>query len=109
MFRYLLPKEGPVIQGLESREIVFAKDQPQYIPIRALKSSHANGRVTTRWTLTDDQRKAVAEGADIFLMLLTFHEPLQPIQLATGDGTEDTAWAARTLLDEWNYEEKSHD
>ena len=98
MFRYLMPKDGPVFEGLEGREIVYAKEQPEYLPLRTLKSQEDSGRVISRWTLTDEQRKAVAEGADIFLMLLTFHWPLQPIQIATGDGTEDLDWVRYCLL-----------
>jgi hypothetical protein len=101
MFRYLTPKDGPVFEGLTNREVVYAKNQPEYLPLRALVSDDPSGRVTTRWMLTDDQRKAIAAGADIYLMLLTFHQPLQPIQIATGDGTEDIEWVERVLLDEW--------
>ncbi len=100
MFKYLLPKDGPIFEGLslESKEVIYAKDQPQYIPLRTLVSSGPEKRVISRWTLTDEQRKAVAEGADIFLMLLTFGNPLQPIQIALGDGTEDHQWVENHLL-----------
>lgn len=101
MFRYLTPKDGPVFEGLENREVVYAKDQSEYLPLRALVSTELSGRVTTRWALTDEQRKAIADGADIFLMLLTFSQPLQPIQIATGTGTEDLEWVEKVLLDEW--------
>lgn len=101
MFRYLLPKDGPVFEGLEYREVVYAKDQPQYLPLRALRSDDPSGRVVTRWTLTDEQRKDIANGKDIFLMLLTFGQPLQPIQIAIGSGTEDKDWVEKVLLDEW--------
>ena len=100
MLRYLNPKDGPVFDGLEDKEVVFAKDQPQYLPLRTLVSKGGEQRVISRWTLTEDQRKAVADGADIFLMLLTFGEPLQPIQIATGDGTEDLDWVKLILLGE---------
>lgn len=101
MFRYLQPKDGPVFAGLESKEVVYAKDQPEYLPLRTLKSQADSGRVISRWSLTDEQRTAIANGADIFLMLMTFHFPLQPIQIVTGDGTEDLDWVKKTLLDEW--------
>jgi len=92
MLDYLSPRNGPVIDGLESQEVVYAKDQPEYIPLRTLKSKSPQGAVLSRWTLTPEQRKAVAEGADIFLELLTFHDPLQPIRVAIGNGDLDTAW-----------------
>ena len=89
MFEYLSPRNGPVIDGLESKEVVYAKDQPEYIPLRTLKSDGSMGAVISRWTLTPEQRKAVADGADIFLELSTFHNPLQPIRMAISDGNVD--------------------
>lgn len=85
MFDYLTPADRPVVDGLEEHEIVAAKDQPEYIPLRCLRSHGIEGNVMSRWTFTPDQRKAVAEGADIFLTLMTFHRPLQPILLAVSD------------------------
>jgi len=80
---YLQPKDGPVVEGMEAKEVVFAKNQPQYAPLRCLvDDSRGDRRVTSRWTLTDEQRKAVAEGADIYLTLLTYGTPLQPIIMA---------------------------
>lgn len=80
---YLTPKDGPVLEGHEMEEVVFAKNQPQYKPLRCLvDDSRGDRRVTSRWTLTEEQRKAVAEGADIYLTLLTYGNPLQPILLA---------------------------
>lgn len=100
MFEYLTPKNGPVFDGLEQKEIVYAKSQPEYVPLRTLVSSGPNCRVISRWTLTDEQRKAVAEGADIYLQLYTFGEPLQPIMMAVSDGKVDRDWVRVCLLDE---------
>ena len=87
MFDYLSPKNGPVVDGLESREIVYAKDQPEYIPLRTLRNDKdPMVGVVSRWSPTAQQRKAIAEGADIFLELSTFGQPLQPIRMAIGDG-----------------------
>ena len=73
---YLKSFDGPVFEVLN--DVVFAKAQPQYNPLRC----HVrNGEVTSRWTLTPEQRKAIAEGADIYLTLLTFNQPLQPIRI----------------------------
>lgn len=101
MFRYLLPKDGPVFEGLEHAEVVYAKNQPEYLPLRSLVSDGRECRVISRWALTDEQRKDIANGADIFLMLLTFGAPLQPIQIATGSGNEDLDWVEKVLLDKW--------
>ena len=83
---YLKPKDGPVVEGRESEEIVFAENQPQYIPLRALVyetyPSSGDVRVMSHWTLTPEQRQAVLNGADIYLTCLTFGRPLQPVTMA---------------------------
>lgn len=81
-FEYLNPANKPVIPGLEAFEVVYAKDQPEYIPLRTLRSRTDEGKVLSRWDLTDEQRHAIAMGADIYLTLLTFQGPLQPITIA---------------------------
>jgi hypothetical protein len=82
---YLASADGPVVAGLESLELVLAKDQPEYRPLRALCSMKPEGRVLTRWAPTAEQRAALADGADIFLELMTFRNPLQPILLSIGE------------------------
>jgi hypothetical protein len=39
----------------------------------------------TRWTLTDEQRRIVAESGDIFVELLTFNHALPPMRVGVGD------------------------
>lgn len=89
MISYLKPKDGPVIDGLEGKEIVYAKDQPQYIPLRTLVSNDRDKRALSRWEPTPEQRKAIAEGSDIYLQLSTFGRPLQPILMFVGSALED--------------------
>lgn len=88
MFEYLSPADRPVVDGLENHEVVYAKDQPEYIPLRTLVSRTEGCDVISRWTFTPEQRKAIAEGADIFLILMTFGGPLQPIKMAVSDSAD---------------------
>jgi hypothetical protein len=60
MSPYLAPADKPVIPGLEDAEVIYGKGQPEYLPLRTLKS---------------------ADGADVFLTVLTFNGPLQPVAL----------------------------
>ncbi len=39
----------------------------------------------SRWSPTPKQREAIAAGADIFLELMTFGTPLQPILMFVGE------------------------
>jgi hypothetical protein len=100
MFDYLSPRNGPVVDGLENQETVYAANQPEYIPLRTLRANGPHGAVISRWTLTDEQRKAVTEGADIFLELSTFNQPLQPIRMAISDtsGSRFVDWFKVCLL-----------
>lgn len=107
MFDYLSPKDGPVVEGLESQEVVYAKDQPEYIPLRTLVGQGANHPVISRWTFTPEQREAIANGADVFLELSTFYNretgqpnPLQPIRMSISDtsGSKFAEWFSVCLL-----------
>jgi len=80
MFDYLTLHDGPVVGGLEQYETVFAKNQPQYLPMRTLPGENGNSAIA-RFHLTDEQRKAVADGADIYLELLHYKGPLAPSRL----------------------------
>jgi len=75
---------APLYLGLERFEIVIARNQPEYQPLRSLVSRET-GRVLSRWSLTPEQRAAVAAGADIFLDVATFGQKLQPVLLSVGD------------------------
>lgn len=71
---------SPRVPGYEDREVVFAKDQPEYVPLPALPIITTEGRaVLTRWTFTDEERNLIASGADLFVKVLTFGGPLQPV------------------------------
>lgn len=77
MFDTVDPHNGPVIAGLEKFETVYAKNQPEYRPLRTLPGRNGNSAIA-RFHFTEAQRKAVAEGADIYLELLHFGRPLAP-------------------------------
>ena len=93
-------KDGPVIEGMEAEEVVYAADQPEYLPLRSLKSKGKWGRVISRWTFTSEQRQAIANGADILLELSTFNQPLQPIRMVVSDGNVNHEWVRVALLEE---------
>jgi hypothetical protein len=102
MFEYLKPRNGPVVDGLESQEVVYAANQPEYIPLRSLRADGRMGAVISRWTLTPEQRRAVAEGADVFLELSTFNQPLQPIRMSVSDtkGSKFADWFKVCILNQ---------
>lgn len=58
---------SPVIKGYEQHEVVFAKNQEEYLPLPALVLEGEEKPVVSRWRLDDEERKKIAEGADILL------------------------------------------
>lgn len=61
---------------------VYAKDQPEYIPLPTYKTE--DGIVTSCYALTWKERLQVLFGAKIWLSLMTFNLPLQPQRLYVG-------------------------
>lgn len=69
------------------REIVFAKDQPEYLPLPAIIDEYGH-RITTRWKLTWRERLRVLVSGSIWHSCLTFGMSLQPIMLYASDPYE---------------------
>ena len=57
----------------------LAEDQPQYRPLPVVLLEGSEGRTISRWSLTNAERKAIADGADLYLQQLTFGDSFQPI------------------------------
>jgi hypothetical protein len=74
--------QSPVVRGFESAEIVFAKDQPEYLPLPALPVN-GNQLIITRWKLSRVERLRVLFHGDVYLWMSTFGKPLQPVKLET--------------------------
>lgn len=71
---YVAIADKPVVTGLEHHEVKVTGQ-------RTLSANTADGRVLIRYSLTPEQRVAIAQGADLFVMQLTFHRPVMPMQL----------------------------
>lgn len=103
-FDFLQPADGPVVEGMEEVEVKFAEKQPQYTTLRTLTSNGPERKVLSRWTLTDEQRAQVLRGADVYLELMTFGTPLQPIRM--GIGYKPNAAYIMNLM--WPYDGFTH-
>lgn len=71
---FLLPDEYEVK--------IWAKDQPQYIPLLGIRV--LDGRVATQWKPEPNDLLLIASGVPITLVLHTFGGSLQPIQIMVG-------------------------
>lgn len=76
--------------------IVFAKDQPEYIPLPARVDGH---EVVTEWTLTEKERQAILRGENVRLTIMVYPTKceacgtvrggrLQPVMLAVTSEVE---------------------
>jgi len=71
---------SPVAKGFEQLEVVFAKDQPEYLPLPALPIDDGN-RLITRWRLTMRERLLILFHGNVYLWISTFKNPLQPVAI----------------------------
>lgn len=69
----------PVVPCFNLENVTFAADQPEYIPLPAVRLP--DGMVVTRWKLSWKERFLVGLGGSLWLSVLTFNRPLQPIKL----------------------------
>ena len=59
---------------------VYAKDQPEYIPLPVWKNPNdVEGRVISCWQLTWKERFQILFNGKLWLSVLTFNKPLQPL------------------------------
>lgn len=69
--------------NISNQNCTYAKDQPEYIPLPARKT--ADGIVSTCWKMSLAERLAVLLTGKIFLHVMTFNQPLQPVRITTHD------------------------
>lgn len=66
----------------EEQNTVFAKNQPEYLPLPALYSSSSNGEVITCWRLSLRERLKVLFTGRLWSCVMTFRKPLAPMSLS---------------------------
>lgn len=80
--RMIAPRTG-------ADEVTIAEDQLEYKPLVAaiyVNEQYGPDALTllTRWTFTPEERAAIAAGEDVYLGVLTFGKPLQPLSMQVG-------------------------
>ena len=60
------------------QNIVFAKDQPEYLPLPALKIDSPQGEIVSCWKLSFKERIKVLFLGNVWLSLMMFNKPLTP-------------------------------
>jgi hypothetical protein len=69
------------LEKFVDQEIVFAKD-PEYFPLPALKIGDPDhGIILTRWRMSWRERLQALIRGDVYLQVMTFNQPLQPVSI----------------------------
>ena len=63
--------------------IIFAENQPEYLPLPAFKKNNPQGEVVSCWKLSFIERMRVLFKGVIWLNLLSFNKPLTPLMITT--------------------------
>ena len=69
----------PIVPGMKLVETVYAKDQPPYLPLPVFR--YEDGTVLMRWHMTVWERLLALVHGDVYVWLMTFNKPLQPISV----------------------------
>ncbi len=64
------------------KDVKYAENQPEYQPLPSLKT--LDGRVITQWRPSKQELEALNGGQPLTLVIHTFNQPLQPLQLGVG-------------------------
>lgn len=74
---------SPVVPGWPvEAEICYAKDQPEYLQLPALTyGSPEFGHRLSRWKMSWAERLHVLVTGHVFLHVMTFNTPLQPVMI----------------------------
>jgi hypothetical protein len=65
------------------QNVVFAKDQPEYQPLPALRIEGPEGHVISCWRMSFKERVKVLFTGVVWLNLMSFNKPLTPSLLTT--------------------------
>jgi hypothetical protein len=75
----MIPVSVSPSRPVDGGHVVYAADQPEYQPLPVW--NRQDGRVVSRWTLTWRERFAALLGRPLYVEVMTFGSPLQPVFL----------------------------
>jgi hypothetical protein len=64
----------------QGANVVYAEDQPEYSPLPAMR--FPDGTSISCWELTDEEVATLVSTKKLYIGVLTFNQPLQPIKPA---------------------------
>lgn len=69
--------------NFEESDVVFGENQPEYLPLPAKLGNRKVGEIHTCWKLSPEELQEIQKTGVIWVSILTFKQPLQPISLST--------------------------
>jgi hypothetical protein len=75
------PRIDPRLVPPGSRAVVIAEHQEEYRDLPSVRTP--DGQVITRWALSDDERRRVLQGEDVYLTILS-HGAINPVFVTIG-------------------------
>lgn len=67
----------------KEQNCVYAKDQPEYLPLPAFKADTPQGEVVSCWKLSFVERVRLLFTGKLWVSLMTFNKPLTPSYFTT--------------------------
>lgn len=75
------PRIDPRLVPEGSKAVVIAEHQEEFRDLPSVRTP--NGYVITRWSLTDEERRRVLEGEDLYITILS-HGAINPLFATIG-------------------------
>lgn len=70
--------------NFDGADILFEENQPEYMPLPAKRGDcRWDGEIHTCWELSPEELQEIQKTGVIWVSILTFRQPLQPISLST--------------------------
>lgn len=93
------------------QNIVFAKDQPEYQPLPALRLDTPEGEVISCWKLSFKERLKIVFTGCVWLSLLSFNKPLTPSYMSVNrkdvyshpDDENTLPKRIKKFFEDWKY------
>ncbi|MCT4034896.1 hypothetical protein HZQ14_15845 [Elizabethkingia anophelis] len=63
----------------QEANVVFGKDQPEYKPLPVHRTE--DGKIISCWELSDDEIEKLKETKCLYLSMMPFGQPLQPVYI----------------------------
>ena len=68
--------------NFDGANIVYGAKQPEYIPLPAEYRGGKSGEILTCWELSPEELQRIQETGKIWVGVLTFGQPLQPLYVS---------------------------